>query len=293
MLKAVLPFIIIFGHIYQYTGFGSDFDVTGIYCVGLFFFVSGYGLEKKFVISLKYIATRIAKVLLPLLVPICLYLTIQYIVFDKEIGALVKGSLLHYNLIVPYSWFFITLIILYVIFFLCRAISRRHDKLLIPLVTVALCAISALYLMLALQGTYHISNFAFLAGVIMSKYEQKIMTVVEGAVGKIVLTVLLMISLYVSLHPFKGSVYFNVFIYSLSAAIVLSLVKDFTNRFINFFKEMSFELYTCQGIAFLLVPCDKTQPLAFALSIITVTIALAWMTSKINNSLIKGRNRAL
>lgn len=116
LLKATLPFIIIFGHIYQHTGYGSDFKVSGIYCVALFFFISGYGLEKKSAINLKYIATRIAKVLLPLLVPVCIYLTIQYSAFDMDVGALVKDSLIHYNLIVPYSWFFITLILLYVVF---------------------------------------------------------------------------------------------------------------------------------------------------------------------------------
>lgn len=72
LLKATLPFIIIFGHIYQHTGYGSDFKVSGIYCVALFFFISGYGLEKKSDINLKYITTRIVKVLLPLLVPVCI-----------------------------------------------------------------------------------------------------------------------------------------------------------------------------------------------------------------------------
>lgn len=118
------------------------------------------------------------------------------------------------------------------------------------------------------------------------------MAILDSWAGKIILAVLIMISLYVALHPFKGSIYFNVFLYSLTAAIVLSQVKNFTNRFINFFKDMSFKLYTCQGIAFLLVPCDKTQPLAYALSIITATILLAWMTSKINHSLIKGKKQA-
>ena len=292
LLKATLPFIIIFGHIYQHTGYGSDFKVSGIYCVALFFFISGYGLEKKSAINLKYIATRIAKVLLPLLVPVCIYLTIQYSAFDMDIGALVKDSLIHYNLIVPYSWFFLTLILLYVVFFLCRAITIKYDKLLIPLVTFALCSISALYLKCGLQGTYHISNFAFLAGVLMSKYEDSIMAVFHMAKGRLMLAVLLLITLCVALHPFKGSIYINVFLYSFAAAIVLSLLKDFTNRFINFSKDMSFELYTCQGIAFLLIPCDKAQPLTYALSIITATILLAWMTSKINHSLIKGKKQA-
>ena len=118
------------------------------------------------------------------------------------------------------------------------------------------------------------------------------MAVFHMAKGRLMLAVLLLITLCVALHPFKGSIYINVFLYSFAAAIVLSLLKDFTNRFINFSKDMSFELYTCQGIAFLLIPCDKAQPLTYALSIITATILLAWMTSKINHSLIKGKKQA-
>lgn len=291
LLKAILPFIIIFGHIYQHTGYGSDFKVSGIYCVALFFFISGYGLEKKSAINLKYIATRIAKVLLPLLVPVCIYLTIQYSVFDMDIGALVKDSLIHYNLIVPYSWFFITLILLYVVFFLCRAITIKYDKLLIPLVTFALCSISALYLKCGLQGTYHISNFAFLAGVIMSKYEDKLLAKCRGTKGTLGLATLLLLSLFIALHPFKGSIYFNVFLYSFVAAIILSLMKDFTNRFVDFFKGMSFELYTCQGIAFLLIPYDGNQPVAFAIAVITLTIIFAWFSSRINHALVKTKRK--
>lgn len=291
LLKATLPFIIIFGHIYQHTGYGSDFKVSGIYCVALFFFISGYGLEKKSAINLKYIATRIAKVLLPLLVPVCIYLTIQYSAFDMDIGALVKDSLIHYNLIVPYSWFFITLILLYVVFFLCRAITIKYDKLLIPLVTFALCSISALYLKCGLQGTYHISNFAFLAGVIMSKYEDKLLAKCRGTKGTLGLATLLLLSLFIALHPFKGSIYFNVFLYSFVAAIILSLMKDFTNRFVDFFKGMSFELYTCQGIAFLLIPYDGNQPVAFAIAVITLTIIFAWFSSRINHALVKTKRK--
>lgn len=291
LLKATLPFIIIFGHIYQHTGYGSDFKVSGIYCVALFFFISGYGLEKKSAINLKYIATRIAKVLLPLLVPVCIYLTIQYSAFDMDIGALVKDSLIHYNLIVPYSWFFITLILLYVVFFLCRAITIKYDKLLIPLVTFALCSISVLYLKCGLQGTYHISNFAFLAGVIMSKYEDKLLAKCRGTKGTLGLATLLLLSLFIALHPFKGSIYFNVFLYSFVAAIILSLMKDFTNRFVDFFKGMSFELYTCQGIAFLLIPYDGNQPVAFAIAVITLTIIFAWFSSRINHALVKTKRK--
>lgn len=291
LLKATLPFIIIFGHIYQHTGFGSDFYVSGIYCVGLFFFISGYGLEKKSTISIKYLTTRVAKVLLPLFVPICLYLTMQYCVFNKNINELVKASLAHYELIIPYSWFFITLIILYVAFFFCRMISTKNENLLIPILTASLFVMSALYLRFGLQGTYHISNFAFLAGVIMSKYEDKLLAKCRGTKGTLGLATLLLLSLFIALHPFKGSIYFNVFLYSFVAAIILSLMKDFTNRFVDFFKGMSFELYTCQGIAFLLIPYDGNQPVAFAIAVITLTIIFAWFSSRINHALVKTKRK--
>jgi hypothetical protein len=150
---------------------------------------------------------------------------------------------------------------------------------------------SALYLRFGLQGTYHISNFAFLAGVIMSKYEDKLLAKCRGTKGTLGLATLLLLSLFIALHPFKGSIYFNVFLYSFVAAIILSLMKDFTNRFVDFFKGMSFELYTCQGIAFLLIPYDGNQPVAFAIAVITLTIIFAWFSSRINHALVKTKRK--
>ena len=47
LLKAVLPWVIILHHLSLRTNLLGDFNEAGVYVVGLFFFISGYGLEKK------------------------------------------------------------------------------------------------------------------------------------------------------------------------------------------------------------------------------------------------------
>ena len=48
ILRAVIPFGIIIHHISQGQGICSDFLTFGPYGVGLFFFISGYGLQAKY-----------------------------------------------------------------------------------------------------------------------------------------------------------------------------------------------------------------------------------------------------
>ena len=47
LLKAVLPWVIILHHLSLKTNLLGDFNEAGVYVVGLFFYISGYGLEKK------------------------------------------------------------------------------------------------------------------------------------------------------------------------------------------------------------------------------------------------------
>lgn len=47
LLKVVLPWVIILHHLTLKTNMLRDFNEAGVYVVGLFFFISGFGLEKK------------------------------------------------------------------------------------------------------------------------------------------------------------------------------------------------------------------------------------------------------
>ncbi len=72
VLKALFPFAIIIGHVYFHYSylFFQDFRWAGPYVVGLFFFMSGYGLEYKYehsTINLPAFQKRIKNLLIPVI----------------------------------------------------------------------------------------------------------------------------------------------------------------------------------------------------------------------------------
>lgn len=82
LLKAILPFFIVLGHCSLTYAVFMDFSKTGAFVVSLFFFMSGYGLEKKRLNSTvdnNYIVNRIKSILIPGVIPASIYLSYQLI----------------------------------------------------------------------------------------------------------------------------------------------------------------------------------------------------------------------
>lgn len=119
LLKAILPFFIIVGHA-AHAVKSSVFDGWGVYVVALFFFVSGYGLEYKRSVdskdSMHLLVNRIVKLLFPLVVPIIIYVGIRWA--SEGIGfSFIYQSIRSYEIILPYSWFIISLVQMYILYY--------------------------------------------------------------------------------------------------------------------------------------------------------------------------------
>ena len=119
LLKAILPFFIIVGHA-AHAVKSSVFDGLGVYVVALFFFVSGYGLEYKRSVdskdSMHLLVNRIVKLLFPLVVPIIIYVGIRWA--SEGIGfSFIYQSIRSYEIILPYSWFIISLVQMYILYY--------------------------------------------------------------------------------------------------------------------------------------------------------------------------------
>ena len=115
ILKAFLPFLILIHHLWMF----DDFNQVGIYVVAMFFFISGYGLQYKREvdsISIKTFFHSIRKLLIPLIIPSICYVLL--LILYKEIGMEdLYTELAGYKIILPYTWFVVSLIILYCFFY--------------------------------------------------------------------------------------------------------------------------------------------------------------------------------
>lgn len=179
VLKALFPFAIIIGHVYFHypNFFFQDFRWAGPYVVGLFFFMSGYGLEYKHehsAFGLMAFKKRIKNLLIPVIPPLVIYLVVRW-ALGLTIGSYIVADLRSYDLILPMTWFVISLLFLYMFYFVGRGL-RLGNKVFYCWV-FALTTVLALALIKAgISGTSYESNYAFLCGILFNRYEDKILT---------------------------------------------------------------------------------------------------------------------
>ena len=161
-LKGILPLFILIHHIGLNSGSFKDFNLVGEYCVGLFFFISGYGLEyirNGHKNKLLYLFQRLKKLFIPLIIPSLIY--IGLLVY---IGNFCFKELLEYKIVLPYTWFIVSLSIMYIFYYLITSCVRKK---IVVCICMTLVIISSTVIMakLGLSSTYRVSNLAFLAGI--------------------------------------------------------------------------------------------------------------------------------
>lgn len=287
VLKAFFPYAIILGHISFQTENPVilDFRYAGVYAVGLFFFMSGYGLECKNInngIQFKKLSGRIRHLLVPLILPLLLYLIVAYV---KEISltALLSHSIATFSLILPFTWFVLVLLLLYIGYYFLR--ERFPDNHIFNgAMLVYLFALMVIFHLLGYDGTLYECNFCFLIGSIYRQNENSIIRRVENFIGggkfcvAIALFILLLITLsYVSQKPlFRGFGLIGVSIYVFMFMIVYSYMEIKSNVLISFLQKISYPVYLCQGIVFLLLGKNVGNNIfAYSLLVILFDLAIA------------------
>lgn len=268
LLKAFLPYLIFIHHSHFFDG---DFYYIGAFVVSLFFFISGYGLESKRgqdAINYKHLPTALKKLLVPLIIPIVIYLFIR--LFREPVEIIVE-DILQYQIILPYTWFVVTLIILYVIFYSCAVIASRYESK----VFLFLCFVIVTVLFFSLFGKYtgvpswgRNTTTAFLAGIIYKNIENKMIGIL-GTSTKfymiIISIILILVTIYIKgdiLNDFMEGNFLKrpvlAFFWPLLFIPIYTIIPVLNNSAIRFLSSISYELYVCQSIGYLLLG-DKFQ----------------------------------
>ena len=218
--------------------------------------MSGYGLEYKrtgtSVYSIEEILSRITKLITPIVVPLILYVVLRWITEGVSFKFIVD-SLKSYELILPYSWFVLTLLQLYLIFYfvnnLCHKVEMSHR---FPLVVfVLITTYIAVLFVSKVQSTYYCSVYGFVAGIFYKNFEPHFAPIKRIALIGMVL--LLISQLIIELHP-PMTMFYNSWIYTIACALVFSAI-SLKNKIVESFSKISYEIYLCQGISIYSLRC--------------------------------------
>ncbi len=180
-IRGALAILIVLHHLsltIRYTILFKVFTLIGAPCVAIFFFYSGFGLMTNYVVRENYLKAFVSKRILKILIPYVLsffitwlgYLLTKYKYTPRE----VINSLFDGDPVVRYSWYVLTILIFYTVFYLsCKILKHPKAVLLgIFLGTVIYCIVVTNSFS---WGNWTINScFAFCLGTIMAVYKENL-----------------------------------------------------------------------------------------------------------------------
>ncbi len=135
MIRGIMAILVVFHHLAQRTSGGTifpQFRQIGYLAVAVFFFYSGYGSMKKYMLDKTYKHRYLLRRLPPILFSY-LFATAVYWLMYAAFGKLytlkdIIAAVLHGAPIVAFSWYVINILIFYVVFYLLMIIFDGHEK---------------------------------------------------------------------------------------------------------------------------------------------------------------------
>lgn len=264
--RGILALLIVFHHVCKYYVFpmSSEGGAYGITVVGLFFFFSGYGLVKQYVLKGKsycngFILKRAKKLL-----PCFFFITILCVIAENllNINILELGGGKIGCILVPNSWYVYVLFFFYIVFAVCG----RFFKKPIQIVSMLFGATFALILFTSIVNLgdwWWKSSFAFNVGTLLPLLEEKQRKNELGIARekKILFFIFTILVVSAILNVFSLSYYKvrSIFMIVLTTILPIYLylvfkkVTFYGNKILHFLGSLSYEIYLIHGVVLIIV----------------------------------------
>ncbi|OJU54280.1 MAG: hypothetical protein BGN96_13425 [Bacteroidales bacterium 45-6] len=271
---------------------GHFIEINGMMHVGLFFFLSGYGLTKSYNYNPeKFIRNFWIRRVLYFLLPFWVINGVYTVVWCDKWQSFIQlfGYIVGYKYINPHSWFIGALFILYLIFF-SVAWLRKYKKFKMEYVFLVLFFFYLCWGGMNGQKLF-LSSVDFYIGMLIAANEKNIFDLVKKYKVKVlaffssvfILSCLLMVErlyIYIFLHRplfVFNSVVFVLLIYCLFISV--GFLRELKLRFLLWIGAISYELYLLHNI-FLQYANDNYKLLSY-LGIYFFSILSAFIISTI------------
>lgn len=299
ILKSVLPFIIIIHHLSFEVSqtIISDFHFTGPYVVGLFFFMSGYGLEYQYnqhKVQIRNLPYRLKKIFIPFILPTVFYLVLVCSFYNKPFYYLATGGFIDAQLLLPYTWFITILVGMYICYYLTRNLFKNNNYFLLFMFAVFTLFIIVIHN--SHNSHLYTSNYAFIVGIAMKQNEKKWLKIASyKKIYVLSFIVLGLISVsYIEQKPlFKGFGVIGVPFYVVAFITLFTRIAALkANKLIQFFSSISYEMYLFQGVTILIITKIGIEKIYLLLiSVLCLNILLSFIAHKITSSALSLWNK--
>lgn len=183
ILKGISAILIIFVHLYPNIGNNRilwPFHSIGYIVVGIFFFLSGYGVALGYKRRTNYmkgfLKKRFISLFIPLLLTNIIYLAVHFVLFNEKFTVLeILEYLCGIKLLNSVAWFIRVLMILFIFFWFCIKICKGNLKYVIIVLTV-LISVFTLSVFIAGYKAESGSCYGFLLGSLVGFYKDELET---------------------------------------------------------------------------------------------------------------------
>ncbi len=277
-LKGIFSLIVIIHHLSQRISIDTEIFVRlkfiGYLAVALFFFLSGYGLQKQYITkedyNKKFLLKRLPSILFPYILFTFIYWLYYHIMGTTFSFGDIFTSIYHGNPIVDNSWYIISIMIFYIFYYILMVIFKRKYLLMI----IGSILLNYLYIRLCIYldfGQYwYCCNHLFTLGLIIATYEKQIISIIKRIYIIILPVMCILFHIVFSKLSFfiihwwepitKNYKLFLLMSSSLLFVIIIFLLLlklKVGNKITEFLGKMSLELYLIQGLFITLFRSDK------------------------------------
>lgn len=301
MMKGFFSLVVIFHHIAQRTSDGilfHKFTLVGYLATSVFFFISGYGLQKKYMMSKdydqKFLKKRLPGIVIPYVVMTFVYWIIKNLLGDKCTFLEILNAIKRGTPIVSFSWYVITILVFYFVFYLLMKICKKNNKAMILgsflyyIFWVFLCR------ELGYESYWYNSAHLLVVGVVYAILENKLLPFFKSCYRAVFPIVLFFFSIcfyypneiakFLPVRGIKFLVPCATAFFFVVMLLLLSLKYRVGNKVLGYLGDISFEIYLLQGICFLLLRNNYIyvgNPILYAVIILSGTILLAHLFHKL------------
>lgn len=280
ILKGVFAVVIIMHHIAQRTteGFVIDwFKDAGYLAVGVFLFISGYGLTWKCIEDEKYLNGFLKRRVLSVAKPFAIVYLLTFIAYSINRGKILDVSELYIvnaqgDTFVQSSWFVIVILAIYLIFYIITKLIgiKRMGFVIVVMTSIVIVWIFLCINHFGFGNWWCNTSLCFVMGMLWAKYKNKIEKVLQRYYIVSLLTVLIVEMLLLNIWEYPNiitlikenitdnvkmiiavwkSVVAVLFVF---IVVMLNMKIKITSIVFQKLGNISYEMYLIQGIFFLM-----------------------------------------
>ena len=305
--KGVFALVVILHHLSQVTVDGVffwGFGYVGYLAVAVFFFLSGYGLQKKHIMDSSYSKTFLTKRIRTIVIPYIIITMVYWGLhsFGGNIYSLKDVLLLFVQgkPIVKYSWYVINILFLYLSFYISMKITKKNHKFMILGAIVSYVIWLCFCINQSFGTWWYNSTQLFVVGIIWAIYEQRIVAFIKlhFNIVSIFVTVAFAVCFFFgyTINEYLISLIFNLMAAILFTVLVLmlSMKIQIGNNILDFIGSISFEMYLTHGLFIILCGnefLNIKNNLLYSISVLLLTTSFSFVFHKLCKFLLTQYNR--